>query len=62
MSANATDPDAIPDVDRTRWRIDPTRSSVEFHAPNFWGLGTVKGKFRALRRHPRAVPRHPRSN
>ena len=45
MSAHATDPDAIPDVDRTRWRIDPTRSSVEFHAPNFWGLATVKGKF-----------------
>jgi polyisoprenoid-binding protein YceI len=45
MSTDATDPTAIPEVDRTRWRIDPTRSSVEFHAPNFWGLATVKGKF-----------------
>ena len=45
MSTDATDPNAIPDVDRTRWRIDPTRSSVEFHVPNFWGLATVKGKF-----------------
>ena len=45
MGTHATDPNAIPDVDRTRWRIDPTRSSVEFHAPNFWGLATVKGKF-----------------
>jgi polyisoprenoid-binding protein YceI len=45
MTTHATDPNAIPDVDRTRWRIDPTRSSVEFHAPNFWGLATVKGKF-----------------
>jgi len=45
MSTDATDPNAIPEVDRTRWRIDPTRSSVEFHAPNFWGLSTVKGKF-----------------
>jgi polyisoprenoid-binding protein YceI len=45
MSTQATDPNAIPDVDRTLWRIDPTRSSVEFRAPNFWGLATVKGKF-----------------
>jgi polyisoprenoid-binding protein YceI len=45
MSTHATDRNAIPDVDRTRWRIDPTRSSVEFHASNFWGLATVKGKF-----------------
>jgi polyisoprenoid-binding protein YceI len=45
MSTHATDANAIPDVDRTRWRIDPTRSSVEFHVPNFWGLATVKGRF-----------------
>jgi polyisoprenoid-binding protein YceI len=45
MSTHATDTDAIPDVDRTRWRIDPTRSSVEFHASNLWALATVKGKF-----------------
>jgi polyisoprenoid-binding protein YceI len=45
VSTHATDLNAIPEVDRTRWRIDPTRSSVEFHAPNFWGLATVEGKF-----------------
>jgi polyisoprenoid-binding protein YceI len=45
MSTDATDPNTIPDVDRARWRIDPTRSSVEFHARHLWGLATVKGKF-----------------
>jgi polyisoprenoid-binding protein YceI len=45
MSTHATDRDAMPEVDRTRWRIDPTRSSIEFHVPNFWGLATVKGTF-----------------
>ena len=28
-----------------RWRIDPARSSVEFHTPTLWGLATVKGRF-----------------
>ena len=28
-----------------RWRIDPTRSSVEFHAQTLWGLATVEGRF-----------------
>jgi len=27
------------------WRLDPSRSSVEFRAPNLWGLLTVKGRF-----------------
>jgi polyisoprenoid-binding protein YceI len=27
------------------WRLDPARSSVEFHVPHFWGLITVKGHF-----------------
>ena len=40
--ANAAD---TPDIRRTRWRIDPTRSSVEFHVRNFYGLQTVKGRF-----------------
>jgi polyisoprenoid-binding protein YceI len=34
-----------PAIERIRWRIDPTRSSVEFHARTFWGLSTVKGRF-----------------
>jgi polyisoprenoid-binding protein YceI len=28
-----------------RWRLDPTRSSVEFHVRHFYGLITVKGHF-----------------
>jgi polyisoprenoid-binding protein YceI len=31
--------------EETRWRIDPTRSRVEFRTPTFWGLMTVKGQF-----------------
>jgi polyisoprenoid-binding protein YceI len=27
------------------WRLDPTRSSVEFHVRHFYGLMTVKGRF-----------------
>ncbi len=34
-----------PAVEKTRWRIDPTRSRIEFHTPTFWGLMTVKGRF-----------------
>ena len=30
---------------RGRWRIDPTRSSVEFRTRTLWGLATVKGHF-----------------
>jgi polyisoprenoid-binding protein YceI len=27
------------------WRLDPSRSSAEFHVPNLWGLMTVTGRF-----------------
>jgi polyisoprenoid-binding protein YceI len=27
------------------WRLDPTRSSIEFHVRHFYGLMTVKGRF-----------------
>jgi polyisoprenoid-binding protein YceI len=27
------------------WRVDPARSSVEFHVRHFYGLMTVKGRF-----------------
>src|SRR3954469_5667808 len=27
------------------WRLDPARSSVEFHVRHFYGLMTVKGEF-----------------
>jgi polyisoprenoid-binding protein YceI len=28
-----------------RWQLDPQRSTIEFRARHFWGLGTVKGHF-----------------
>ena len=34
-----------PVITRTRWRIDPRRSSVEFHVRSLYGLQTVKGRF-----------------
>ena len=34
-----------PAIEKTRWRIDPARSQVEFRTPTFWGLLTVKGRF-----------------
>ena len=42
IPANAADSAAI---QQTRWRIDPRRSSVEFHSRALWGLQTVKGRF-----------------
>lgn len=32
-------------IARTRWRIDPSRSQVQFQVPHFYGLMTVKGHF-----------------
>jgi polyisoprenoid-binding protein YceI len=34
-----------PNITSTRWRIDPTRSRVEFRVKTFLGLATVKGSF-----------------
>ena len=39
---NPVDTQSIP---QGRWRIDPTRSSVEFRTPTLWGLATVRGRF-----------------
>ena len=33
------------DIEASRWRIDPTRSGVEFRSPTLWGLMTVSGHF-----------------
>ena len=33
------------EVATAKWRLDPARSSVEFHVRHFWGLVTVKGRF-----------------
>ncbi len=43
MSTSTPKPSGRPAIETTRWRIDPARSSVEFHSPTFWGLMTVKG-------------------
>ena len=34
-----------PTIAQGRWRLDPTRSRVEFRTPTLWGLATVKGHF-----------------
>jgi polyisoprenoid-binding protein YceI len=45
MSTHAPDSVGAPSVETTIWRIDPDRSSVEFHAKSLWGIMTVKGRF-----------------
>lgn len=40
-----TRPSQSLELEKTRWRIDPTRSRIEFRTPTFWGLMTVKGHF-----------------
>jgi polyisoprenoid-binding protein YceI len=45
MSTHAADTVGTTSIKATRWRIDPIRSSVEFHAEAFWGMSTVKGRF-----------------
>jgi polyisoprenoid-binding protein YceI len=36
---------SVSDLATGAWRLDPARSSIEFHVPHFWGLITVKGHF-----------------
>src|SRR3954469_1766486 len=36
---------AVAPITDGAWRLDPTRSSVEFHVRHFYGLMTVKGEF-----------------
>jgi polyisoprenoid-binding protein YceI len=36
---------SVSDLATGEWRLEPARSSVEFHVPHFWGLITVKGHF-----------------
>jgi len=45
MNATPINASAVRDIQNGRWRIDPERSSVEFHVRNLWGLQTVKGRF-----------------
>src|SRR3954453_7846168 len=41
----ASTPAAAADIADVAWRLDPARSSVEFHVRHFYGLMTVKGEF-----------------
>jgi polyisoprenoid-binding protein YceI len=45
MSTTTPQPTSVHSIEKTRWRIDPTRSRIEFRTPTFWGLITVKGGF-----------------
>ena len=45
MSTTTPQPTGTHSIEKTRWRIDPTRSRIEFRTPTFWGLITVKGRF-----------------
>src|SRR4051794_16508108 len=40
-----SEPTSAESISDGAWRLDPTRSSVEFHVRHFWGLITVKGRF-----------------
>ena len=45
MSTQSADLPSALTIEQSRWRLDPTRSSVEFHVRHFYGLMTVKGQF-----------------
>jgi polyisoprenoid-binding protein YceI len=45
MNTHTTNAPATPHIETTRWRIDPTRSAVDFHVKGFWGMQTIKGHF-----------------
>ena len=45
MSTTTPHPTGVHSIEKTRWRIDPTRSRIEFRTSTFWGLITVKGRF-----------------
>jgi polyisoprenoid-binding protein YceI len=45
MSTSTPQPTSTHNIETSRWRIDPARSSVEFRTPTFWGLTTVRGRF-----------------
>jgi polyisoprenoid-binding protein YceI len=45
MSTQAANAVGTPTIARRGWRMDPARSSLEFHVKGFWGITTVKGRF-----------------
>jgi polyisoprenoid-binding protein YceI len=40
---------AQPEIRTTQWRLDPARSSLEFHVKHLWGMSTVEGRFSRYR-------------
>src|SRR3954454_11059962 len=42
---HTTDTVGTPGLAQTVWRLDPDRSSIQFHTKNLWGMETVKGRF-----------------
>jgi polyisoprenoid-binding protein YceI len=48
MNADTSTAEAQRPLAHTRWRLDPSASTVEFRVPHFWGLVTVKGHFERL--------------
>jgi polyisoprenoid-binding protein YceI len=45
MSTTTDSGSSVPDRTPEVWRLDPSRSSVEFQVRHFYGLMTVKGRF-----------------
>ena len=45
QTTNTMSPAAAAQITDGAWRLDPVRSSVEFHLRHFYGLMTVKGDF-----------------
>ena len=45
MSTTTGSASSVPEHGSGTWRLDPARSSVEFHVRHFYGLMTVKGAF-----------------
>ena len=45
MSTHSTDREHGEAQTSTRWKLDPSRSTVEFRVRHFWGLITVSGRF-----------------
>ena len=45
MTTSTPHPINSSDIEKSRWRIDSARSSLEFYVPHFYGLHTVKGRF-----------------
>ncbi|WCB93446.1 Protein YceI [Baekduia alba] len=45
MSTHATDQAGTPNIETTRWRIDPARSSVEFRTRMLLGWPVATGRF-----------------